>query len=362
MSNIFNAFLGGVLDSAQGDMRDYAHANRLYVQNNYARAPKHGFLYFVHFNINRAALQKTSWAQNGPTDVGLLVKKVDQPKFTIATDTINQYNRKTVVQTQIKYNPVSIDFHDDNGDMTRDLWKNYYQYYFRDTFYNPANNRTVSNAAVAGAFSNKSKYGTKDYAYGLNNFQIDPFFQSIDIFVLHQKKFSQYTLVNPLVTEWNHDSLDQEQSNKILTNRMTVSYEAVYYNQGKIKKGSASSEFTAVYYDNSPSPLSISGKGSSSLFGPGGLINGADSIFGEDGSLENAQSPLDYLKVAVQTNNLIKNAGQLTKAGLVSEVNNVTANLLTGISATGRGPTGVAGAVNDTLNATTALPSRVTGR
>jgi hypothetical protein len=362
MSNIFNAFLGGVLGGAQGDMRDYQHANRLYVQNNYSRAPKHGFLYFVHFNINKSALQKTSWAQNGPTDVGLLVKRVDQPKFSIANEILNQYNRKTVVQTQIKYTPIGIDFHDDNGDLTRDLWTNYYSYYYRDTFYNPNNNKTVSSSAVLGAYSNKSKYGTKDYNYGLNNFQIDPFFNSIDIYVLHQKKFSQFTLVNPIVTEWSHDSLDQESGNKVLTNKMTVAYEAVFYNQGKIKKGKDSSQFTAVYYDTSPSPLSIAGKGSSSLFGPGGVIAGATDIFGEEGSLANAQSPLDYLKVAVQTSNLIKNAGQLNKAGILSETTNVVNNVLTGIVQTSRGPAGVAGAVNDTLNRTTALPSKLTGR
>jgi hypothetical protein len=360
MSNIFNAFLGGVFGSAQGDMRDYAHANRLYVQNNYARAPKHGFLYFVHFNINKLALQKTSWAQNGPTDVGLLVKKVDQPKFSISNETINQYNRKTVVQTQIKYNPINIDFHDDNSDITRDLWQNYYQYYFRDSFYNPT--KSASGNASGSAYSNRSKYGRTDYAYGLNNFQIDPFFQSIDIYVLHQKKFSQFTLVNPLVTEWSHDTLDQEQGNKVLSNKMTVAYEAVYYNQGKIKKGAGSSQFTAVYYDNSPSPLSISGKGSSSLFGPGGIIAGASDIFGENGSLANANSPLDYLKVAIQANNLVKNAGQLTKGKLLSEVNNVTLNALNGVAANGRGPTGIAGAAQDGFNQTSAVQIKLTNK
>jgi hypothetical protein len=320
MSNIFNAFLGGVLGS-KGDVKDYQHANRLYVQNNYARAPKHGFLYFVAFNINEYAVQDRRWNYS---DLGLLVKKIDLPKFTAATETINQYNRKTVVQTHIKYNPIAVDFHDDNSEITRNLWVNYYKYYYADGTYQ-------SPTRVFG----DTKYGVANNLYGLNNFQLQPFFKSVDIFVLHKHKFSQYTLLNPLITDWSHDTVDQSDGNKILANKMSLAYEAVYYNQGTIRKNDESGAFTAVYYDTSPSPLSISGKGVSSLFGAGGVISGAEDVLG---TLENADNnPFEYLKAGIQANNLIKNIGSLSKGGLVNEANNIIGNALNGVVATDGG-------------------------
>lgn len=331
MSNIFNAFLGGVFGT-KGDVKDYQHANRLYVQNNYARAPKHGFLYFVAFNINDDAVGDRGWMYK---DLGLLVKKIDLPKFTATTETLNQYNRKTVVQTHIKYNPISVDFHDDNGEITRNLWVNYYKYYYADGTYR-------SPDRVFG----DTKYSAQDNLYGLNNFQSKPFFKSVDIFVLHKHRFSQYKLLNPMITEWSHDSVDQSEGSKVLSNKMTLAYESVYYNQGKIRKNNESGAFTAVYYDTSPSPLSISGKGVSSLFGAGGVMSGIEDIAG---TLEDASGPMDYLKAGIQASNLIKNIGSLSKGGLINEASNIVGNALNGIVATNGGSRSGTGLVGSAI-------------
>ena len=123
MSNAFTNFLGGVVNGIFGDspnLKDYQHADRVYVKNNYARTPKLGFLYFVVFNINRQAVKDATWLKN-QTEVGILVKKIDLPKFDVTTEIVNQYNRKTVVQTSLKYQPISVDFHDDNSDITHNF-------------------------------------------------------------------------------------------------------------------------------------------------------------------------------------------------------------------------------------------------
>jgi hypothetical protein len=57
---------------------------------------------------------------------------VDLPKFTINNETLNQYNRKRVVQTKINYDPVTLTFHDDGGDNVRKMWYAYYNYYYKD--------------------------------------------------------------------------------------------------------------------------------------------------------------------------------------------------------------------------------------
>jgi hypothetical protein len=347
MSNAFNDFLSnvgsGLAGTTDAQMKDYQHARHLYVDNTYARAPKFGHLYFVTFNYNDNVIRDPKWANLGSKDVGLLVRQVSLPKFKIATEVMNQYNRKTVVQTKLNYEAVSMEFHDDNSEITNGLWKNYYKYYFTDSTYGGADDSVVIPAQKSsimkqlfgglntgltrrkqkgGQIGNTStpraykdtKYSDQSYPYGLNNLQDQPFFKSIDIYILHQQKFTQITLVNPMITEWAHDDVSQSGETKPLRNRMSVIYEDVFYNQGTVGKNTDSGLFAAVYYDNSASPLSISGKGSASIFGQGGLIGGVADIFGENGSV--AQG--NYLAAALQSATLIKNAGQITKESLTN--------------------------------------------
>lgn len=325
MSNAFSNFLGGVAQGVFGTsavMKDYQHADRLYVKDTYARAPKLGFLYFVSFNLNLDAIKANDrWKQIFYKHIGLLVKRIDQPKFQIETETLNQYNRKTIVQKAIKYQPVNIEFHDDNSQITRDLWKNYFQYYFADSGY--GNN--ISDSTLVSSFQD-TKYSETFYNYGLNNNQKDPFFKSIDVYVLHQQKFTQYTLINPLITQWDHDTLDQSEGGKILTNKMSVSYETVLYNQGEIRRETAVDNFRA-FYDTSPSPLSIGGLGSKTIFGPGGIIAGSQSVLG-------ALGQRNFLSAAIQLNNLRRNAQGIGKASLQAEATNIIGNALSGVAAT----------------------------
>jgi hypothetical protein len=265
----FNKFLGN--DGKGTFFKSYSHATELYVSDNYARAPKLGFLYFVSFNINPTALANSYWPKNGQQDVGLLVKKVDQPKFKIATETINQYNRKTNVQTKITYEPISIEFHDDNSEITNNLWINYYKYYYEDSNYNKD-----------GVAFSDTKFNIDNFRYGLDNGQTVPFFDSVDIFVLHQGKFTQMTIKNPLITQWDHDSLNQSEGTKILQNKMTLAYESVYYSTGEIVPGSTPNGFAARYYDNVHSPLRVGTE-----LNPNGTSVGPNDVYGKAKIAEN---------------------------------------------------------------------------
>lgn len=376
MSNAFTNFLGsvvsGVFDSS-ADLKDYQHADRTFVRNTYARAPKHKFLFFVVFNINNEAVKLD---KNKKQELGILVKNIELPKYQITTETLHQYNRKTVVQTGIKYNSISINFHDDNSNITTDLWKNYFKYYYADSTYGDAGNNQAESSKRPAAFQD-TKYGSINYAYGLNNFQNKPFFESIDIYVLHQQNFSQYTIMNPLVTDWGHDSVGYDDGTGVMNNRMTVAYEAVIYKTGKVVKNSKPEGFASIHYDTSPSPLSIAGNGTNTLFGAGGVLAGAGSVFG---TLAEAKSPLDYLSAAIQAKNVAKNARSLSKAGLKYEGYSIIGGVLGNIQAQGNQPGGTQSAIqqgvgalgpvgvnlfsnkNSSVNGTTkATPSKLTG-
>lgn len=254
MSDAFTNFLS---NKGYGPtLRDYQHASKLYVDGVYSRSPKVGFLYFVNLKLNPITFSSNfndEWNVNDFKDVGLLAKKVDLPKFSIENETINQYNRKTVVQKSIKYNPISISLHDDNKDISHNLWVNYYKNYYQDGRFNP--NKSFQD----------TKFGTTNYEYGrYDNNLLANFFDSIDIYVLHMHKFTKYTIVNPKITEWTHDSLDQSTGNKVMENKLTIAYESVIYDYGKIT-GSEPEGWSARYYDKEPSPNSIAGIGSNDV-------------------------------------------------------------------------------------------------
>jgi len=329
MANAFTQFLsnfaGGVF-AEQGYLKDYKHAARLYADENYGLTPKAGWSYFVVFNFNPRIKEKLvfpaiddTWYNRHSSKVGLLCKTVDQPRITINTETVNQYNRKSVIQTKLTYNPIGITFHDDMNNVTSNLWKNYYQYYFADSRYAGA---TVGNTkgqerSIPEAFRD-TKYATRAYAYGLNNGQTEPFFNSITIYLLNRKKFNTVTLINPIITEWSPANLDQTNGQRLLDSRMTLTYEAVYYDLANTPISKENPGFQREHYDNSPSPLSIAGRGTKSILGPGGLLAGASDIFGtltQEGPLSGA----DLLRVAIQTKNLAQNARSIKKEGLKQE-------------------------------------------
>lgn len=245
--------------------KDYRHATRLYRDNNFALAPKFGFIYFVVFNINEDSILDKKFTED-KGKVGLLVKKIDLPKFTIKNEKLNQYNRKTVIQTTLNYNNISIDFHDDNSDVVNRMWINYYKNYFVDSNYGD-----INSGAAAGEFRPRAYTDTQyspDYnAYGLyNNSLLQPFFNNIEIYSLHQGDFTKFTLINPKISEWRHDTLNQSESNKILQNSMTIEYENVFYKLGKITEGEEPGTFTTQYYDNVGSPYQFNDNNANSGF------------------------------------------------------------------------------------------------
>ena len=340
MANAFVNFLSQAVN-ASGNLRDYQHASRLYVNNFYELAPKAGWIYYVVMNINPAiagaikdpAVQAefATWYARYGGQVGLLAKEADLPKFTIETETLNQYNKKTVIQKKINYNSLGITFHDDMSNATTNLWKSYYQYYFADSL--GASNVGIATSILPKYVDNKySDYS--DFEYGLNNGQSVPFFISIDVYQLYKQHYTSFKIVNPMIKEWSHDNLDQTQGNRMLTSKMTVDYETVIYNTSPTNYSSSQNPgFANNHYDTTPSPLSIGGIGTNSILGPGGIMAGAADVFGSLANIGTA-SPLDLLNTAIKGANLVRNAQNISKAGIQQEASGLLTTVLGNVSAT----------------------------
>ena len=311
-------------------LRDYVHASKTFRTNNYQNAPKLKFLFHVYFEINPEA-----YIVDVNTNYSLLVKTVKLPGFNIDVSTLNQYNRKRLIQTKIKYDPIEITFHDDNGTATgspnsggviRSLWKAYYNYYYADgrnpevvfdrrRLTNPAGaaHRTLG-AATAATYNERNQYadsitGNANWGYmgetldDNSSYQTNtggkkiPFFKNITVFGLSQHRFSAYTLINPIITSFSHDTYDYYANDGVMENKMTVDYETVVYNEGDIDGNDPANIVTGfgeqANYDRRLSPIARKGS-NSAVAGQDGLVQGGN-INTEDNDAKGSQkSQLAY--------------------------------------------------------------------
>jgi hypothetical protein len=288
-----------LLNSSFGNeyLRDYAHASKVFRTNGYQNAPRFKFLFHVYFNINTSEIPALSniYGAGEKSTIGLLVKNIQLPQFQIETDTLNQYNRKRIIQKKINYQPLQIEMHDDGGDLIRTMWYNYFAYYYKDPSQKYGNSANTNGTnGVSASIPNGFSYNTRDiYA---NNRPVNdwgfigesysdstnsvsgkpPFFRDISIYGFDQHKFVQYVLVNPLITTWNHDTYDYSQGDGVMQNQLTVAYETVKYYSGGI--GAQRPDQNVVgfadpnAYDTRPSFLRTPG-GQSSITGQGGQLN-----------------------------------------------------------------------------------------
>lgn len=328
-------------------LRDYTHASKTFRSNSYANAPKLKFLFHVYFKINPAA-----WNQATDQNIGILVKDIKLPTYNFKTEVKNQYNRKRIIQTKINYEPIVVNFHDDNNNTINKMWYAYYTYYYKDA--NKPNVRFsgnrgsgrqpngVNNAtqATMADFNLRDIYkddlkGEVDWGYIGESSQGSgtpkvPFFSNITIFGFNQRNFTAYTLINPLVTNFSHDTYNYSEGGGTMQNTMTIDYETVTYDEGALDGKNPSDIVTGFgleeNYDLRDSPLN--GVDSRSVIqGQGGLVNA------NGGYVRSMQSANSYPISSVTAINSNKYPGLVTNqqaqlsAGLLGSNRDVTTQI-----------------------------------
>ena len=331
MATLYNADLKP-LDNGVST-HPYQHATRLFLDDNYRLAPKQSFLYYVCINIDVGILQTIKGILNGnfsdatssqslieQYETGLLVKKVDLPKFTMVTKTMNAYNRKNIIQTGITYEPITMSFHDDAADTVTTFWNDYYTYYYRDSDYD------ATLYQVPHKYQPRLREG---WGYSPRNQNLKPFLRNIQIFSLHNKRFTEYLLVNPFITQWRHGEHNAYGDTSIMENNMTVSYEAVKYRTGYVNPVDVNG-FATLHYDNTDSPISTSVTNIYSDAGLVGSIAGAAKDLARPDGTTGGAGVFGSLLGVYRTYQALKNLGKNGQSLLNATLGSLGVSILNG--------------------------------
>jgi len=307
-----NNLLQGFQDGLPG-MKDYRHASRLYLDDNHKLMPKQKFLFHVVFNTDET-LFFNGFSANERYELNMLVKQCDLPKYDMSVEEKIQYNKKMYNATRIAYEPVNITFHDDHADTVNAFWKKYYEYNIAD----PVGINT--DQAILDTKDNyydamDRKNRTVKYGLDTPKERKKPYLKGVEIFVLHKQRFTSMTLVNPVIGSFSHDNLDQADGQGIMNNIMQILYEAVIYKSGIINRNNVPG-FATIHYDNEPSPLTILGGGTNSIFGPGGVVDGIGSV------IRNVQSG-NILGAILGASNTYNNAKKIKKGAVKEELKGI---------------------------------------
>lgn len=295
--NESNIYQTPIPKSGAGDMFNYAHANKLFVGENFRLAPKYSFLYYVRFetDVNLSRITDTK----SLLETGMMVKSAQLPRYTIDNKVLNAYNRPNIVQTKIKYDPITLTFHDDSFGVVVDFWRDYYNFYYRDGDYPGTDDTDPATYHQDHKYAWNPELKQKTWGYTLRNYnQQKQLLRNIRIYSMTQGTFTEYMLINPIITSFQHGEHAAD-STELMTHTMTLAYESVLYFNGRVNT-STMPGFADLHYDKKQSPLTpraakYDGRSATGALvssrpgttGPGGLQRprafGARSIFGNGG-------------------------------------------------------------------------------
>ena len=223
--------------SALGDRefywRDFRNA---YHYNPSQDPPRQQFGGYVSFVLDRELFLNPFFDSTDNDELRVrmssLVRAADMPQVEFKTQTMNEYNKKKIVNTGIEYQPVTIRV----VDTASNAWLQIIMKYFAYHYMNPRNktqtgNRDINSTTafeggldfIGSQFGAGSPFDSNKYGYNPN--LNANFFERIDYVLYHAQKGVQYSLLNPVMTGFTHSPIDYA-SNELMEFTMTFQYES----------------------------------------------------------------------------------------------------------------------------------------
>lgn len=196
-------------------MRDFKNAQRFQPGVDPVR---HKFQGYVNFILNRdlfASLYGNPSGENEfRTTISSLVRTAQMPGVQFQTETLNQYNRKKIVNTGVQYDPVSMTVYDTVGNEWLTLLMKYFAYHYM----NPRNKNAPDSRDVEGPVPRSGGYEMIQSAFKSDTFNSNKagyntnitanFFERIDYVLYHGNRGVQYSIINPVLTGFKASDID----------------------------------------------------------------------------------------------------------------------------------------------------------
>lgn len=214
-------------------LRDFRNAARLTPGVN---PPRQKFQGYVNFILNRelySALYGDRSQNEFRTQISSLVRTADLPSVVFQTETKNAFNMKKIVNTGVTYNPVNMTVFDTVGNEWLTVLMKYFSFHFMD----PRNAQKVDDRDIAagniregGVKNFNSQFGkTSESQFDSNaaGYNLNPsaqFFERIDYVLYHGNKGVQYSIINPMMSEFKPGNIDYASSD-LQEFTMTFDYE-----------------------------------------------------------------------------------------------------------------------------------------
>lgn len=263
---------------------------------HFRKTPKPKFLFFVKFNSNFTGGQLPTGFDatklNDPQDgIVFPLKTIDRPKLQPSTETVNQYNKKRVIQTKIEFQPVTMTFHDDIEDRVMSFWADYYAFYYGDGGKITVND-WISDQTTGDFIDNESGWGYRGkFRHGSAENQ--HYLSDVTIYQFFGGHYTTITFVRPIITMFDHDQADYAEGATGSGITMAFDYEGVYYNL--VKKRITDKEFVQFGFADDwyePEPRGFLDSFLSNTGGPFRSGNGIRDMFRGGGLLNQALSGL----------------------------------------------------------------------
>jgi hypothetical protein len=231
--------------------------NNFGMNNSLLTGFKHKFTFFVEFQISQSVDEALKSINMNDTSVneynkGLSfeVKTADRPSLNIDLQTLNEYNRKRVIQQHIEYQDFNIHFYDVG--LGAKMVKDYLKFYYADFRHTDASAWNDS-----GLLSSEFNMDTWGFGFQpISNNQY--FFDYITLYQLHSyHKYDAYTFIHPKIKSANFGESDYSVSD-IHTINLTFAYEGLVIKLGETLENKHTNAFrldvnsTGVELENGP--------------------------------------------------------------------------------------------------------------
>jgi len=243
LSDVFkvsNDLFSGATDLGRIQRDSHTAANRHLVPSTKAGSrlemaglPRPKFLFGARFYTQSKNAPGVYTGGNTDDAVTFMLKYVDRPKMNFEVEELNQYNKPRLANTKVKFQDLTMRFHDTVDDRVLQLFQDYYHFYFGDGRKSNINDYRYDIISPEFVDNGNTGWGFKPNP-NLNG-DNQHFFSHIEIYHFFGGMYNTMTLVHPKLTMFDHDSNDYADGTTGAEIQMGVKFEGLYYSDSQTR-------------------------------------------------------------------------------------------------------------------------------